>query len=325
MGGEPVTQSSEANVKEPGSGGSVDADERPMEGRPLEGRVIVVTRPEAQATDLVRPLEERGARVVLFPTIRIVPPSDPGPLRDAAARVSSYDWLVFTSVNGVKAFGRALEEEGDTAGQEGVSVDEATAGEQEQDALVDAGDVSGGKVDDGSSFPRVCAIGPATGSALEEIGLSPRVIPDEFVAEAVVEALNEETELQGKRILLPRAAVARSALPEGLRARGAQVDVVEAYRTVPATGDTEGLGELLRSGEIDLVTFTASSTVRNFHRALGDVPPDRIRVAAIGPITAGTARELGYDVVVVAREYTIPGLVEAVEAHIRGRGPDGSV
>lgn len=276
----------------------MDADERPMEGRPLEGRVIVVTRPEAQAADLVRPLEERGARVVLFPTIRIVPPSDPAPLRDAAARVSSYDWLVFTSVNGVEAFGRALEEQGVSVGGEGV---------------------------DGSSLPRVCAIGPATGSALEEIGLSPRVIPDEFVAEAVVEALNEETELQGKRVLLPRAAVARSALPEGLRARGARVDVVEAYRTVPATGDTEGLGDLLRSGEVDLVTFTASSTVRSFHRAVGDVAPDRIRVAAIGPITAGTARELGYDVVVVAREYTIPGLVEAVETHFRDRGPDGSV
>ncbi|MFW6200882.1 MAG: uroporphyrinogen-III synthase [Gemmatimonadota bacterium] len=289
-----------------------------MGERSLEGRVIVVTRPEAQAADLARPLEAKGARVVLFPTIEIVPPPDSAPLRRAVAEVGAYDWLVFTSVNGVEAFGRAMEDEG-------VFLDDAEA----------------------PSFPRVCAIGPATGSALEEIGLRPRVIPDEFVAEAVVEALDEETDLRGKRILLPRAAVARSALPDGLRARGAVVDVVEAYRTVPATGDPEELRELLQEGEIDLVTFTASSTVKNFHRALGDELEDgtgpggghgsgdaaredgasglssdvRVPVAAIGPITAATARELGYDVVVVADEYTIPGLVSAVERYCAGRGP----
>lgn len=284
------------DARGPESSGGIAVGERP-----LEGRVIVVTRPEAQAADLVEPLEEKGARVVLFPTIEIVPPADPGPLREAAADVRSYDWLVFTSVNGVEAFGRALQEEG----------------------------VSPEGLEDGG-FPRVCAIGPATGSALEEIGLHPRVIPDEFVAEAVVRALDDETELRGKRILLPRAAIARSALPDGLRARGAEVDVVEAYRTVPATGDRDELRELLREDEIDLVTFTASSTVKNFHRALGDEgrggigteDPLRVPVAAIGPITADTARELGYDVVVVAEEYTIPGLIEAVESYFAGRGPD---
>lgn len=259
------------------------------EERPLQGRVIVVTRPEAQADDLVEPLESLGARVVLFPTIEIVPPADPAPLRRAAREVGSYDWLVFTSVNGVEAFGRAL-------AAEGVSPPDGTSG-----------------------GARVCAIGPATGEALEEIGLRPTVIPDEFVAEAVVEALDEETELEGKRILLPRAAIARSALPEGLRARGARVEIVEAYRTVPATGDAAELSRLLEAGEVDLVTFTASSTVRNFHRALGGVGGPPVPVAAIGPITAGTARDLGYEVVVVAEEYTIPGLVEAVLAYASGR------
>lgn len=256
----------------------------------------MVTRPEAQAADLVGPLERLGARVVLYPTIAIVPPRDAGPLRRAAREVGSYDWLVFTSVNGVEAFGRVMNEEGIDLGSECRS-----------------------------TRPRVCAIGPATGAALASLGLRPRVIPDEFVAEAVIEALAGETNLEGERILLPRAAVARAALPDGLRARGAAVDVVEAYRTVPATGDTAALIRLFQAGEVDLVTFTASSTARNFHRALegaaalDEVPPARIRVAAIGPITAGTARELGYDVAVVAEEYTIPGLVEAVAAHFDDR------
>lgn len=258
--------------------------------RPLKGRVIVVTRPAAQADDLVQPLESLGARVVLFPTIEIVPPADPAPLRAAAREVRSYDWLVFTSVNGVEAFGRALEEEG----------------------IPPASEAGGG-------YPRVCAIGPATGEAAEEIGLHPTVIPDEYVAEAVVEALDRETELEGTRVLLPRAAIARSALPEGLKARGARVEVVEAYRTVPAAGDAPELSRLLEAGEVDLVTFTASSTVRNFHRAMGDAGGLSVPVAAIGPITAATARDLGYDVVVVAEEYTIPGLVDAVLAHATGR------
>lgn len=269
-----------------------------VDRRPLEGRTIVVTRPEPQAAALVEPLEKAGARVLLFPTIEIVPPSDPEPLRRAAREAASYDWLVFTSVNGVKAFRGALEEQG-----------------------LDARDVRGGA--GGARSPRVCAIGPATGGALEEMGLAPRVIPDEFVAEAVVEALDEEADLEGKRILLPRAAVARETLPEGLRARGARVDVVEAYRTVQGREEAGDLRRHLEAGEVDLITFTASSTVRNFERAVGtDV--GRARVAAIGPITAGTARELGYDVAVVADEYTIPGLVDACVRHFAEDGDGGS-
>lgn len=269
-----------------------------VERRPLAGRTIVVTRPEEQAEALARPLQDAGARILLFPTIEIVAPSDPEPLRRAAREAASYDWLVFTSVNGVKAFRRALEEQG-----------------------LDAGDVRGGA--GGGGGPRVCAIGPATGGALDRMGLAPRVVPDEFVAEAVVEALDDETDLRGARVLLPRAAVARDALPDGLRERGARVDVVEAYRTVPAGEEADELRRRLDAGEVDLITFTASSTVRNFEDAVGaDV--GRARVAAIGPVTAGTARDLGYDVAVVAEEYTIPGLVEACVRHFTGgEGPPG--
>lgn len=253
------------------------------ERRPLEGRTIVVTRPEEQAPDLAGPLRERGARVLIHPTIEIVPPDDPDPLRRAAREAASYDWIVFTSVNGVKAFAEALAAEGLPTPRS----------------------------------PGYCAIGPATGAALEEMGARTDVVPDEFVAEAVVEALDDETDLAAKRVLLPRAAVAREALPDGLRARGAEVDVVEAYRTVPAEAASGDLRRRLDAGEIDLVTFTASSTVRNFHRSVGPDLGDA-RVAAIGPITAGTARELGYDVAVVAEVYTIPGLVEACVRHFAG-------
>lgn len=268
------------------------------EARSLEGRTVVVTRPRDQAADLRRPLEARGARVVLLPTIEIVPPADPGPLRRAAARAREYDWIVFTSVNGVGAFARTLRAEG-----------------VEPAALRDP---SG---DDGMAEParpRICAIGPATGEALEGIGLPPDLIPEEYVAEAVVDALDAAGELEGKRVLQPRAAVARSVLPDGLRARGAEVDVVEAYRALKPERGAGEVRRLLDAGEVDLVTFTASSTVRNFHDMV-DPEAGRVRVAAIGPITAGTARELGYDVAVVADEYTVPGLVEACVRWARER------
>lgn len=256
----------------------------------LEGLTLVVTRPREQADDLVEALEARGARAVRFATIEIVPPEDPGPLRRAAAGAAEYDWLVFTSVNGVAAFVEALRE------QE-VAATELAA----------------------SDRPRICAIGPATGDALAEAGLPPDLIPEEYVAEAVVEALAAADELEGRRVLQPRAAVARSTLPDGLRARGARVDVVEAYRTVRPRREAERLRRLLEGGEVDLVTFTASSTVRNFRALLGDAPVP-VRAAAIGPVTADTAREAGYEVAVVADEYTIPGLVEACVRWARERG-----
>ncbi len=247
--------------------------------RPLSGRRIVVTRARAQASDFASALEALGAEVVQFPTIRIVPPADEAPLMRAAAQAGSYDWIVFTSVNGVERFWYAL-------------------WQQKCDARALGG-------------VRVCAIGPATAAELERRGIVPDVVPDEFVAEAAVQALDAADDLRGKRILLPRADIARAVLPEQLRARGAEVVDVAAYTTVQDGADAERVRRLLARGEVDLVTFTASSTVRNFVDLVGaDV--GRAAVASIGPITSGTARELGLAVELEAAEYTIPGLVQAI-------------
>lgn len=254
--------------------------------RPLSGRRIVVTRARAQASDFAAALEALGAEVVQFPTIRIVPPADEAPLLRAAAECGSYDWIVFTSVNGVERFWHALSGQG-------------------RDARALGG-------------VRVCAIGPATAAELERRGIVPDVVPDEFVAEAAVQALDAADELAGRRILLPRADVARAVLPEQLRALGATVDEVAAYTTVQDGADAERVRGLFQRGEVDVVTFTASSTVRNFVDLVGaDV--GRAAVASIGPITSGTARELGLAVDVEAAEYTIPGLVQAIrDAYARG-------
>lgn len=260
-----------------------------FEARPLFDRRIVVTRARAQAGDLVDLLESLGAEPVVFPTIRIASPPDEGPLLEAARDVAFYDWVIFTSVNGVERFFAALEAAG-------------------QDARALGG-------------VQVACIGPATAVACELHGVRPELVPPKFVAEAMVEAMAGHTELQDARILLPRAWGARDVLPDGLQRHGARVDEVEAYRSV---ADTEGGAELRRrllAGEIDALTFTSSSTVRNFVAAVGN-DVGRAAVAVIGPITAGTARELGLRVDIEAEEHTIPGLVDALVQYY-GRGADG--
>lgn len=255
---------------------------------------------------MVRRLRELGAETVACPTIRIVPPEDREPLRRAARGVDRYSWVVFTSVNGVDRFAEALEREG---------TDPRTS------LAADA---------------RVAAIGPSTAERVgERFTVEPDVVPDEYRAEALVRAIRRYAateagppgspsvaaasstddrgrELEGERFLLPRAARARPVLPDRLDAAGADVDEVAAYRAAPA--DAEDLAparDRIRRGEIDWLTFTASSTVRNFTSAVGtDV--GGARVAAIGPVTAGTARDLGLAVDAVAEEYTVPGLVEAL-------------
>jgi uroporphyrinogen III methyltransferase/synthase len=249
--------------------------------RPLSGRRIVVTRARAQASDLAAGLEALGAEVVQFPTIRITPARDPEPLRRAAARAGSFDWIVFTSVNGVERFWYALAEQG-----------------------CDARSLCG---------VRVCAIGPATAAELARRGIAADVVPGEFVAEAAVQALAAADDLRGRRILLPRAEVARAVLPEQLRERGAEVVEVDAYTTVQDGAGAERVRAMLDRGEIDAVTFTASSTVKSFVDLVGaDVRG--AKVASIGPITSATARELGIAVDVEAGEYTVPGLVAALRA-----------
>lgn len=241
----------------------------------------MVTRPRPQAGALSSFLRELGADVVAYPTIAIEPPEDAEPLRRALRSLPAYEWVVFTSVNGVDRVLSALD----------------AAGREPSEALGGA---------------RVAAIGPSTGDALRSAGLRVDVVPGEYRAEALVAAIRDAAEsLDGRRILLPRAAEARDVLPERLREAGARVDEVAAYRTVLGRPDVEDLGARLRDGKVDWLTFTASSTVRNFVELAGrDV--GEARVAVIGPVTGGTARDLGLPVHVVAEEFTVPGLVRAL-------------
>ncbi|UCF21400.1 MAG: uroporphyrinogen-III synthase [Gemmatimonadota bacterium] len=248
-------------------------------GTPLRGKRIAVTRPAGQAASLIDGLRALGAEAVDFPTIRIADPAESGPLRRAIERLAEYDWIVFTSANGVARFWQELR------------------------ALRDTSQLP--------SHIAVAAIGPATAAAVEERGARPRLVPEEYVAEAVAEALREVQELAGRRVLLPRAAGARRVLPDRLRAAGAEVDEVVAYESLP---DMEGIASLraaLARGELDMVTFTAASTVRHYvDRAGADM--GRASVAAIGPITADAARAAGVRVDVVAETYTVSGLVTAI-------------
>lgn len=251
-----------------------------MSDRPLQGRTVVVTRPRRRADAFASSLRELGADVLEYPTIAIEPPDDPGPLRRALRSLDTYHWLVFTSVNGVRRVFSMLEGEG----------------RDPASALADV---------------RIAAIGPATAEPLRETGVTVEVVPAEYRAEALVDALRAADDLSGRRVLLARAAEARPVLPERLRESGARVDEIAAYRTVPGRPEVDDLPQRLRGGTVDWLTFTASSTVRNFVRMAGGEVGEA-RVAAIGPITAGTARELGLPVHAVAEEYTVPGLVRAL-------------
>ena len=260
-----------------------------FEERPLFGRRVVVTRPRMQAGALIDLLEEQGAEVLPFPTIALAPAPDPAALERAVAAAGSYDWIVFTSANGVHAFFEQV----------------AALGK-------DVRDLAG---------VRVAAIGPETAAQLAHRLVRPALVPSEFRAEGVLAALRDE-DVRGRRFLLPRAAGARAILPESLRARGAVVDEVIAYRAVtPADADVAGLREALEAGALDALTFTSSSTVRNFVAMLGAADVSRLvrggrpAVACIGPVTADTARELGLPVDIVPDEYTVPALARAVARH----------
>jgi uroporphyrinogen-III synthase len=250
--------------------------------RALEGRRIVITRAREQAGELARALEAHGAAVVLAPVIRIEPVAHLGPLRAALAGLSAYRWVVFTSQNAVQiVFDRLL------AWGLGPRVFATTS---------------------------VAAIGTATGDALTQRGAPPALVPDEFVGEALADALAARGGLAGSRVLIPSAQDARDALAAGLRAHGAVVEVVPVYRTVPAATDLSGLAVELREGRIDAVTFTSSSTVRAFVDLVGPAAATsgRFATAVIGPVTAGTARELGLRDVLEGAPHTVTGLVDAL-------------
>lgn len=254
--------------------------------RLLSGMRIVVTRARPQASDLAARLEALGARVLQLPTIEITPPESFEPLDRAIAALAACDWTVFTSVNGVQAFFDRM----DTRG-------------------ADARAFGNG---------RVCAIGPATAEALRRRGIRADLQPEAYVAESILEAF-DKIDLAGKRVLLPRADIARRALSDGLTSRGARVDTLTVYRTVAARDSDPSLLRRIRDGGVDLITFTSSSTVKNFVTLLGEddlaQALSRTTVACIGPVTAATARDFGLTPAVVAATYTIPGLVAAILRH----------
>ena len=259
-----------------------------FETRPLLGKKIVVTRAREQASDLAGQLSDLGADCLEHPTIKIVPAEDLRPLDAAIKKLDTYDWIVFTSVNGVKFFFERLFETG-----------------RDVRALNQLG---------------TAAIGPATAERMYQFGLKSDIIPQNYRAESVVEAFRKE-KLDGKKILLPRAGDARPVLPIELRKMGAAVDEVTVYLTAKVRKNTELLIKQLEDKTIELITFTSSSTVRNFKELL---PPDKfnqlidgVTIASIGPITTDTAVELGFKVDVTAESYTIPGLCEAILKYYR--------
>ncbi len=254
-----------------------------FEDRPLFGKRVLITRTRRQASTLARLLADEGAAPIELPAIEIEPAADEAATEAAldGLRAGVYGWVVFTSANAVELFFGLMRERG-----------------------LDARAFAGAKA---------AAIGPATADALAERGIIADAVPEEYVAEGVVEALRPRLR-SGERVLVPRAEGARPALIEGLSALGGQVDEVILYRAaVPKDAPAEALA-LLRDGGIDIVTFTSSSTVRNLAALLdGDVECLReAMIACIGPITADTARELGLKVDVVASEHTVPGLVAAL-------------
>jgi len=275
----------------------LDSEERQARDTytPLVGKRIVVTRARAQASNLAHSLETLGAEVITFPTIEIQPPESYYALDDAIESANQYDWLIFTSVNGVEQFFNRAKLLGKS--------------------LADLKAIA------------VAAIGPETAKRLEAEGLQCCLVPKQYQAEGLLESWNPE-EMRGKRVLIPRAAQARDILPETLRAWGAEVRLVEVYRTVIPRTDAAGLLRALRAGEVDMVTFTSSSTVTNFATLLGGQSLSdalaRTRIACIGPITQKTVEELGGCADVVATDFTIPGLVRCIVKYFESESGERS-
>jgi uroporphyrinogen III methyltransferase / synthase len=260
-----------------------------FDDRPLSGRRIVVTRSREQAGDLIDMLEERGAEAIPAYSIRTIGPEDPLPLQEACARAGTFDWIVFASANAVDYFMNCLLADGDVRELHGV---------------------------------RLCAVGPSTASRLHRFGIRVDLMPDEFRADAIGDALKASGNLARTRILLPRGDIARDKLAEELRAAGADVVDVVAYRTVPAGPDRDSdydVYRMLLDRQIDAVTFASASAVRNFVAMLGqDQAADLLKstvVASIGPVTAEAAEQLGVHTTVMPSRYTVPDLVDALVEH----------
>ena len=261
-----------------------------FDARPLFGKRVLVTRPREQAAELVGLLESFGAEAIEAPMIRTVPPEDYEPLDAACAAVRDFDWIVFASANAVDVFIARL-----------------------LGTALDLRALSGVKL---------CAVGPATADRLAEAGLKVDLIPAEYRAEALVEALSASGDVRGLRVLLPRADIGRELVADELRKRGAEVTDVVAYRTVTVEAEREGEPDIYRmllDRRIDVVTFTSASAVRNFVRVVGAEPAaDLLRataVASIGPVTAEAAAQYNIETTILPTQFTIPALVDAIVAH----------
>jgi len=253
-----------------------------FERRGLFGRRIVVTRARPQASDLTARIEALGAEVIEMPTIRIAPPADPGPLDRAAGEIATFDWIVFTSANGVDALFEALGRSG-----------------------LDARALSGVKV---------ASIGPATAKRLADRGIRADAQPAKFVSTEIADTLAAAGPLDGSRILCPRADIAPKGLVLDLESRGAEVRDVAAYATAPDAAGSDLVLEMLGRDELHWITFTSSSTVKNFFAAVdaGRVRAASVRLASIGPVTSETIRSFELNPSVEAESHTIAGLVEAI-------------
>jgi len=253
-----------------------------FEKKPLFGKRVLVTRARSQASELSEKIAELGGEAYEFPLVKMVPPTDPRPLDEAISQLGSFDWVIFTSPNGVGFFFKRLRELG---------------------------------ADIRQMQAKIAAVGPKTAEALLEKGLAVNVLPGEFRAEGLLDSLEGQLK-PGEKVLLPRADIAREVLPRELRDRGLEVTEVDTYETVIDAENAAETIELFREKAISIVTFTSSSTVKNFVQALAQENLQEllegVQIACIGPVTADTAKELGLAVDIVAKDFSIQGLLDAL-------------
>ncbi|MEA1971146.1 MAG: uroporphyrinogen-III C-methyltransferase [Thermodesulfobacteriota bacterium] len=256
-----------------------------FEKKTLFGKGIVITRPEEQSEEFAALLRDEGARVISFPTIRIVPPEDYSDLDRAIENIEKYHWIVFTSANGVRFFfERFCKLRNDIRDLKGI---------------------------------KICTIGPATRDRVEGYNIRVDMVPEEYISDGVVEAFRG-MDVAGANVLLPRAEIAGNIIPGGLSELGANVDVATAYKTVNSGEAGETIKELMDSGKIDVITFTSPSTVTNFMDIIGNETtiPNHIKIACIGPVTENACRKAGLGVDIMQGPYSIPGLVEAIKTGV---------
>ncbi len=250
---------------------------------PLINKRVLITRPQNQAEEFVHLLRSKGAETIIFPTIQIIPPQSWDKVDEAISKIEVYDMIIFTSVNGVKFFFQRFKDKGENFKR--------------------------------LKNIRICAIGPKTAAQVEKFHFQVSIIPKEFCAESIVAVLGKKG-MEGKRFLLPRAEKAREVIPEEIKKSGGCIDVVSVYRISKAEGDVDKVKKLFQDRAIDIVTFTSSSTVMNFVELFkGDNITDLLKgciAACIGPVTAKTAEVFGIKSHIIAREYTIEGLTNAI-------------